>query len=314
MLTRRQLLASLAAASACSRRDAPAPAASLPAVRVAKGPKDGPPPLGQTQILTWSLPERGADGEAVVILPADVGAHATRWPLVVALHGRGEAIKEPRDGAMGWARDYALPHVISRVSNPPLNEDDLQGFVDPERLVFYNERLAQHPFGGLVVLCPYLPETNLRSHADLTDHARYIADVLVPRARRELPVLATPEATGIDGVSMGGAIALRTGLTRTDTFGAVGALQPAIFDEQAEEWTELARAARAKRPGVPLRLTTSHDDYYNAVINRLSVAWRAAGVAHDFADIVGPHDYPFNRGPGAVEVLLWHDRVLRRTA
>jgi len=25
------------------------------------------------------------------------------------------------------------------------------------------------------------------------------------------------------------------------------------------------------------------------------------------------HDYPFNRGPGAIEMLLWHDRVLART-
>ena len=36
-------------------------------------------------------------------------------------------------------------------------------------------------------------------------------------------------------------------------------------------------------------------------------------VAHDFADIPGPHDYPFNRGPGAIELLLWHDRVLARS-
>jgi enterochelin esterase-like enzyme len=273
---------------------------------------DAGPLRGEVQLVTWSVPERGANGEAVVLLPADGPVGAKRWPLVVALHGRGEALKAPRDGAMGWARDYALVHAISRVNNPPLGEDDVQGFVDPERLAFYNAQLAEHPFQGLVVLCPYVPDTNLRSHADLADYARYLADVIVPRARKELPVLAAPESTGIDGVSLGGAIALRAGFARTDTFGAVGALQPAVADDQTQEWVELAKAARARRHALPLRLTTSHDDVYHDVITRLSDALTTASVPHDFADIPGPHDYPFNRGPGAIELLLWHDRVLAR--
>jgi enterochelin esterase-like enzyme len=199
------------------------------------------------------------------------------------------------------------------VSNPPLGPDDVEGFVDPDRLASYNRQLALRPFGGLVVLCPYLPEINLRSRADLAEYAHYLADVLVPRARRELPVLPIAEATGIDGVSLGGAIALRTGLARVDTFGAVGALQPAVADDQTQEWIEVAKAARAKRPSLPLRLTTSHEDIYHDVITHLSTALRGAGVDHDFADIPGPHDYPFNRGPGSIELLLWHDRVLGRS-
>jgi hypothetical protein len=328
VLTRRELLASLTAfaplASACSRRDTPAPAVAIalsapsapPAPSAsAPPPVDAAPPRGETQLLTWTLPERGPSGEAVILLPSDAPSNAGsvgRWPLVVALHGRGEALKGPHDGALGWAHDYALGHAISRVNNPPLGEDDVEGFVDRERLDGYNRQLAEHPFGGLVVVCPYVPDTNLRSHADLSDYARYVADVLVPRARRELPVFSSPEATGIDGVSLGGAIALRTGFARTDTFGAVGALQPAVADDQAQEWVELAKAARAKRPDLALRLTTSHDDVYHDVITRLSDALRSAAVPHDFADIPGPHDYPFNRGPGAIELLLWHDHVLYR--
>ena len=42
----------------------------------------------------------------------------------------------------------------------------------------------------------------------------------------------------------------------------------------------------------------------------LSAAWRAAGIAHDFADVPGPHDYVFNRGPGSIELLLWHESAL----
>jgi hypothetical protein len=252
-------------------------------------------------------------GEVAVLLPADdPDAATTRWPLVVLLHGRGEALKAPRDGAMGWARDYMLTRQIRRVNNPPLGPDDVEGFVDTERLALYNRQLAEHPYRGLAILCPYVPDINLRSHADLTDYARYVAEVLVPRARRELPVLGGQASTAIDGVSLGGAIALRTGLARTETFGAVAALQPAVADDQTGEWVELARAARARRPELLLRLTTSHDDVYHDVITRLSDALTTGGVAHDYADIPGPHDYAFNRGPGAIEVLLWHDRVLAR--
>jgi hypothetical protein len=325
VLTRRELLGSLATLAplvACSRRDsaAPALAVTLPAAQTPQTTAppllDAGPPRGETRLLTWTIPERGPNGEAAILIPSEVEpreageAGPSRWPLVIALHGRGEALKGPHDGALGWAHDYALGHAISRVSNPPLGEDDVEGFVDRERLDGYNRQLTERPYGGLVVVCPYVPDINLRNHADLADYARYVAEVIVPRARRELPVFATPEATGIDGVSLGGAIALRTGFARTDTFGAVGALQPAVADDQAQEWVELARAARAKRRELAVRLTTSHDDVYHDVITRLSDAFRAAAVPHDFADIVGPHDYPFNRGPGAIELLLWHDRVL----
>ncbi len=319
MLTRRELLASLAAfatAPACSRRDVPAPAAALtvmlsPPQEPPLPPVDAAPPRGETRVVTWTLPDRGANGEVAVLMPVEE-ATATRWPLVVALHGRGEALKPPPDGAMGWIRDYALAHAVSRVNNPPLDEDDVQGFVDPQRLEDYNQQLADRPFAGLVVVCPYVPDINLRSHGELADYGRYIASVVVPRARRELPVFATAAATGIDGVSLGGAIGLRTGFAHPETFGAVGALQPAVADDQAQEWVELARAARAKRRDLQIRLTTSHEDVYHDVITRLSQAFRTGAVPHDFADIPGPHDYPFNRGPGAIELLLWHDRVLAR--
>jgi enterochelin esterase-like enzyme len=135
-------------------------------------------------------------------------------------------------------------------------------------------------------------------------------NALLPRVVRELPALAGPSSTGIDGVSLGGAVALRVGLGAPETFGAVGALQPAIDDARIPDLVELARAARFKRRTLALRITTSRDDVYRDVIHRLSVAWQAAGVAHDFAELPGPHDYRFNRGAGAYEMLTWHHRSL----
>jgi hypothetical protein len=92
----------------------------------------------------------------------------------------------------------------------------------------------------------------------------------------------------------------------------VGTLQAAIGEDQVPDFTELARAARTKNPKVALRLVTSKEDYFNRAIKSTSAAWRAAGIDHELEELPGPHDYPFNRGPGAIEMLLWHDRVLAR--
>ncbi len=32
---------------------------------------------------------------------------------------------------------------------------------------------------------------------------------------------------------------------------------------------------------------------------------------HEHRVALGPHNYDFNRGPGGLEMLTWHDRVLR---
>jgi enterochelin esterase-like enzyme len=155
-----------------------------------------------------------------------------------------------------------------------------------------------------------VPDLDLNGTKDADKLAAFLIEVLLPRIRRELPISAGPESTGIDGVSLGGALALRIGLAHPETFGVVGALQPAIGDERLSELTDLALAARAKRPKMPLRLTTSHDDYYKPWVTKLSERWKSAGISHDFADVPGPHDYVFNRGPGVYEMLFWQDRAL----
>jgi enterochelin esterase-like enzyme len=125
-------------------------------------------------------------------------------------------------------------------------------------------------------------------------------------------VIDSPAAIGIDGVSLGGAFALRIGLGNAESFGALGTLQAAVTSSQVEEWTELARSARRANPKLALRLLTSTDDYFKPAIQKTSIAWKKAGVDHEFVEVPGPHDYPFNRGPGAIEMLLWHDRMLAR--
>jgi len=306
MLSRREALLAFAAA-ACSRAtkdDAKSAAtvssaSALPA-RVART-CDG------VESVMWTT--SGVSSRAVILRPKNM--HNTRFPVLVALHGRGEALKGPERGALGWPDDYALTTALDRVCAPPLVADDFDGLVEPAHLDEVNASLATRPFRGLVVVCPYVPDLDLRRDAELVDYGKFVATVLLPRAVREMPALAGAASTGIDGVSLGGAVALRAGLAAPDVFGAVGALQPAIDDARAEELVDLARAARAKHPSLALRVTTSHDDYYRDVVRALDAAWTKANVAHDFAELPGPHDYVFNRGPGAYEMILWHARVLR---
>ncbi|MGH7271124.1 MAG: alpha/beta hydrolase-fold protein [Polyangiaceae bacterium] len=231
---------------------------------------------------------------------------------MVALHGRAEALKSPLEGAMGWPRDYALVRAIDRLRAPPLREADYEGLVEPDHLIEVNDALAKRPFGGVIVACPWLPDVHPAATGDISAYRSFITSTLLPRVHRETPSYSSSGATGIDGVSLGGVVALRIGLTCPDTFGAVSGIQPAIARGQEGAWVSLAQAARARQPEMNLRLVTSHDDDFREPIEILSRAWTDAGVAHDFANLPGPHDYIFNRGPGSIELLLWQDRVLSR--
>jgi enterochelin esterase-like enzyme len=272
-----------------------------------------PQPRGSVNLLEWDFEgSRAGMTRAAVLVPA-WGDPSSRYPVLVALHGRGEAGKPPPRGALGWAEDYKLTRAFDRLRAPPLTDADYEGFSDEGRMARLNADLAKKPFGGVIVACPHVPDVMGGEGPAGEEIARFILEVLLPRVRRETPALTTPEATGIDGVSMGGMLALDVGLANPDAFGAVGTLQAAIHDEDASALTDLAKAARARRASLKLRLLTSHDDYFRPAIRHLSEAWRAAGIAHDFADVPGPHDYVFNRGPGSIEMLAWHDRALARS-
>ncbi len=318
MISRRALLAGAGvAAFECSRREvgsagAPGSPGSTEKPLPAPPPENrGPPARGTTRLLEWRFPTDEPE-RAVAVVPTWGGATA-RFPVVIALHGRGEALKAPADGAMGWPRDYELVRAMRRLCSPPLVSEDLEGLTDEASLAALNLELAAAPFQGLVVVCPYVPDIDLTQAAALARYARFVTEVLVPRARSEAPSLGAPASTGIDGVSLGGAVALHVGLGNPLAFGAVGAIQPAIRAEDAPAWTERALAARRKNPNLSLRLLTSADDYFRDAVTRTSQAWRAAGIPHEFSIAPGPHDYIFNRGPGSIQLLRWHDRVLARS-
>jgi enterochelin esterase-like enzyme len=182
--------------------------------------------------------------------------------------------------------------------------------VEPSRLEKLNAGLLAQKFQGVALVCPHTPDllSGPRRIDGADTYLRWIVDKLLPRVKAEGVM---PGAIGIDGVSLGGRVALLGGLAHPETFTAVGTLQPAIQAQEAEAIAGRAAAYLKARPEGKIRLLTSDGDYFLGAVDALHRALAAAGVRHEHVEIVGPHDYSFNRGPGALEMLLWHDRVLR---
>jgi enterochelin esterase-like enzyme len=296
-------------------RAAPAAAAPVSAQREARAaPLDAGRPEARVagSVVEWSYPASVAGAMHVVVVTPEHG-EGERLPVLVALHGRGEAFKGPRRGARGWLDDYGLSRALERLRRPPLTTEDFLHHVDPARLGTLNADLLVRPFAGLIVVCPYTPDilAGERPFAAAEPFARFLLDELLPRVRRETPARAEAAATGIDGVSLGGRAALLVGLGHPRAFGAVASLQAAFDAADAPALADLAQAARATNPSLRLRLLTSDRDFYVGANRAISRALDARRIEHQLDVVPGPHDYDFNRGPGVHEMLIFHDRALR---
>lgn len=255
-----------------------------------------------------------AKNPCVVVVP-EARAADERFPVLVALHGQGEARKGPERGAWGWVRDYALDKAHDRLAEGTLSEEDLRGFVTPARLATLRGDLAARAFEGVVVLCAYTPDLLVQPSLDNAKaFGELVVKELLPAARERYPILPGAKATGIDGVSLGGRVSLLVGLAHPTEFGAVGALQAAVQIPEAKTLAKRAKAAREANPELALRLVTSERDFYKEEIAAFHEELTKRGVPHRHEVLPGPHDYPWNRGPGAFEMLLFHDRVLRGRA
>jgi iron(III)-salmochelin esterase len=266
-----------------------------------------PPAGGAWRVLAFPPAPDYPEGERAQLLVPDAPASA---PLLIALHGRGEAGRSLDVGAGAWPKEYELDRLHRRLLAPPLTGADLQDMFSGARLERLNASLAEAPYKGLCVGCPATPVLADRSVEGAQTFARFLLEALLPRMRRETGSTADRAATGIDGVSMGGRVALFVGLTHPEIFGVVGALQPAISVEEAPLISELARAANA-RANVLLRLVSSDADPFLPAVRAASERLSRDGVVHELLVVPGNHGYEFNRGPGGAEMLLWHERVQR---
>jgi enterochelin esterase-like enzyme len=335
LLTRRALVSGLAALAASCRRSeiatipdptaapaltaagAPAATTQAPVASAAPPPpvkSTAPPAPATVDVRTIAFgPSQGGPQQAVIVTPSG-GAAGARYPLLVALGGLGETRRGLAAGAAGWVKDYWLDRAMTRLAAPPLVSADFQDLADPARLTAINASLAARPYRGLVVACPFTPDLLAqRSLDNAGPFASFVHARLLPRVRAESPVESAALATGIDGVSLGGRLSLLVALAEPGVFGAVGVTQGAFEPDEVDEVAQRTATA-LRRGGLRLRLLTTDKDFYREALNGIHAALDAAGAAHDHLDLPGPHAYVFNRGPGGIEMLLWHDRVLRGEA
>jgi hypothetical protein len=137
-----------------------------------------------------------------------------------------------------------------------------------------------------------------------------VADFLrevVRRAREELPVIPSRDATGVGGMSSGGLWALYSGSACSDLFGSIVATQP--FTEDLVEY--LRQQIVSRKQAQRIRMVTSFDDHQRASTLALSSALRTEGIDHELSEYVGPHSAGFAAGPGGIDAMFTFDRWLR---
>lgn len=234
-------------------------------------------------------------------------------PLLVLLHGLGETGDE-RTGAFAWVERYGLVTAYERLRKPPIARLAKRKEWSDARLAEVNAALTAKPFAGMCFVCPYTPNVHKLPNptGSLDSYARWLTDVVIPRARKDAPVHADAARTAIDGCSLGGHVALEVFLRQTAAFGAFGGVQSAVSEFRAPGYADRLATALAKASR-PLHLLTSEADPFLPGNKKLAAELRKKSIACDLRILPGPHDQPWLREAGTIEMLLWHDRRKKST-
>ncbi|HEU4539352.1 MAG TPA: hypothetical protein VFS00_34775 [Polyangiaceae bacterium] len=269
--------------------------------------------------LDWSWPaESGAAGaagaagvarRALVLVPTHLAA-GERVATLVLLNGLGEARQGPKAAAYAWRERYGLGEAYARLRRPPVASVLPRHDLTSERAAEINAELGARPFRGLVLVCPAVPDVWAAKGGvgpTLEALATFVAGPLLERVAREVPEARAGEGSvGIDGCSLGGFVALEVALRRPGPWATVGVVQPAIGEAQAPRYAE----GLAAGPRRPVHVESSRGDPFLGASRRLAAELSKRSVPCDLSISPGPHDQPFLREVGSLEMLLWHDRRL----
>jgi hypothetical protein len=188
-----------------------------------------PPPALTFRTLTFDkTPMLDRPATAIAAIPRDLPVGA-RLPLIVLLPG-GEHTKQKHDrGCWAWWSDFRLGEVETALRRGSLSRADFNGPVRDEDIAQWNRTLGEGRYRGSVIVTPFVinRQTNIVPHGTMvTPFLRQ----LVERARAELPVIPTREATALAGVSVGGLWTLYCGSMLADLFATLVAVQPFTED------------------------------------------------------------------------------------
>lgn len=234
-------------------------------------------------------------------------AEGERVPLLIALHGLAET-RDERAGAWAFVEKYGLGEAYDRLRRTPIRRTLKQDYFGAKNLAALNAGLYATPFRGIAVACPYMPNLAHRSDSAraLDAYADWISDVVLPRARKELPVFADAARTTIDGVSLGGWVGMEVFLRKAHLFAAWGCVQGALGSQRIASYAEKLLDVHRKAPK-ELHIETSDGDPSRR--NTLDLAARLARGGANVAvlEYPGPHDQPWLRESGTIGMLRWHD-------
>ncbi len=302
--TRRSFMSSVAATSAL--------AAMCRAEAEAEAQTKNDASTAELEVRDLDLPgDRSLGRRMTLALPRKQGL--AKAPLLVLLHGLGET-GDQRLGAFAWLERYGLASAYARLSSPPVVRTSKRIDFTDEHLASVNAELALTPFAGFVIACPYTPNINKTANPTLAleGYAQWIVDVVIPRARAEAAIADASALIALDGCSLGGFVALEVFLRKPETFGALGIVQAAIGAYRAPSYAARIGKAIAAVGGRDLHLETSRLDPFREANVALSVELDRAHIPHELVTLPGPHDQPFLREVGTLEMLRWHDRRFRK--
>ena len=249
---------------------------------------------------------------ALVLVPRGRQRHRA---LLILLHGLGETGNELL-GIHAWGERYGLVRAYERLLNPPVTpENPKLGYLEAQRAAELNSSLEKSPFAGLVMVCPVTPNPYRGDAAKVLDgYGAWIEETLLPAVRRRLAIGEAPIAVGLDGCSLGGYVGLEVLLARPGLFSSFGVVQPAISAATAGRYAERLASAVASAGPLPIHIETSSLDPYREPSQLLARKLTELGVPNQFRHSPGPHDQPWLREVGTLEMLLWHDRQLNHPA
>ena len=239
--------------------------------------------------------------------------HASgKVPLLVALHGLGETGSQ-KLGIRAWLDRYGLASSYDRLCQPPVRALAKRSrHWRPSRLREVNQLLKSQPFRGLAIVCPFTPNVyKMNRKKALDDYADWLVQEVLPRARKEAPVYSDTAHTYLDGCSLGGYVGIEVFLRKAAHFGAWGSVQGAFGSFRVAGYAKKLSQIVKRHGHRHIHLETSTSDPFRKVNEQLSKALTQRKVAHELVVPPGPHNQPFLRDSGTLEMLLWHDRLPR---
>lgn len=250
---------------------------------------------------TFESPTLGRIPALVRVPPHGADAHL---PALIVLHGRGEAQKSPDRGVRGFLDDYGLEQAWAWLSAEPAGR-----VAPPDVPASYRAeveaQLDRRKFTGMVVVMPYLPDRFRGPEAfyNAPEYSRVLSQ-LIDRVKAELPVRQDPSGWALDGISLGGRVAMTCARELAPKIGSVGSVQAAIDERELIVLSDLLVEARKLNPALRFSLATSEYDYFRLVLEHYHATLQSRALAHDWTMLPGDHSYAFNRGPGVTYLLL----------